>query len=173
MARPQGSAWDLGPYERIQNRPPVVDAGADRTVVEGQAVQLHATASDPDNDPLSYAWIQPAGLPVVLGGAATADASFTAPAVTTLAQAAMTFTVTISDGRGGQTADTVNVQVYMLGDLNQDNAVDVIDLLTFIPAFGSVNGDANYSAACDFNGDGGVDVVDLLTFVGNFGRMLQ
>ncbi len=171
-ARPTDATIDIGAYEYVPNNSPTVEAGADQKVVEGQAVQLHAKAGDVDNDPLSYAWTQPAGLPVVLGGAGTADASFTAPAVTALAQAGMTFTVTVGDGRGGQASDSVNVQVYMLGDLDQDNAVDVIDLLIFIPAYGSAVGGPNYIPTCDFNASGSVDMADLLVLVSNFGRVL-
>lgn len=56
------------------------------------------------------------------------------------------------------------------GDVNGDGSVDVIDLLDFIAAFGSVLGDPNYDPACDFNGDGSVDVIDLLIMVGSFGQ---
>ena len=61
----------------------------------------------------------------------------------------------------------------MTGDFNQDDSVDVIDLLALVAAFGSSDGDLNYSAACDLDHDGGVDVIDLLAFVPNFGRILQ
>jgi hypothetical protein len=173
VSRPTDATIDIGAYEYVApNHPPTVNAGADQKVVEGQAVSLHATASDLDNDPLTYAWTQPAGLPVVLSGGATADASFTAPTVTTIAQAAMTFTATVSDGKAGPVSDSVNVRVYMMGDTNQDDSVDVVDLLTFVAAFGSVNGDPNYDPTCDFNSDNIVDVVDLLDFVDNFGRTL-
>jgi hypothetical protein len=55
------------------------------------------------------------------------------------------------------------------GDVNHDGHVDVVDLLYFVDAFGSVTGDPNYDPACDFNSDGSVDVVDLLDLVYNFG----
>jgi hypothetical protein len=55
------------------------------------------------------------------------------------------------------------------GDINGDGQVDVVDLLHFVDAFGSVAGDGYYDPACDFNGDGSVDVIDLLTMVENFG----
>ena len=61
------------------------------------------------------------------------------------------------------------LDVFTIGDINHDGSVDVVDLLYFVDAFGSVTGDANYDADCDFNGDGGVDVVDLLELVENFG----
>jgi hypothetical protein len=172
--RPDDGAIDIGAYEYVvSNSEPTVGADIDQTVTEGQAVQLHATASDPDNDTLGYAWTQVAGLTVGLRGAATADASFTAPTVSTLADAAMTFSVTVSDGKGGQASDSINVRVCMLADSNQDDAVDVVDLLTLVDAFGSIAGDPNYDSTCDFNRDDAVDVVDLLDLVDNFGRALQ
>lgn len=38
------------------NGPPEVDAGPDRSTVEGSAAALAGSASDPDGDPLSYQW---------------------------------------------------------------------------------------------------------------------
>ncbi len=56
------------------------------------------------------------------------------------------------------------------GDVDGDGHVDVVDLLYFVDAFGSVIGDANYDPRCDFNDDGSVDVVDLLDLAYNFGK---
>ncbi len=38
------------------NKPPTVDAGGPYTVIEGSSVTLTATGTDPENDPLTYAW---------------------------------------------------------------------------------------------------------------------
>ena len=88
------------------NAAPMVAAGIDLAVYEGQAVHLHATASDPDNDPLDYLWTQTAGTSVALSGAGTPDASFTAPVLASLAEADMAFQVAVADGRGGQASDS-------------------------------------------------------------------
>jgi hypothetical protein len=66
--------------------------------------------------------------------------------------------------------DDVRVVVPIDGDANKDDAVDVVDLLTLVYAFGTYMGDAGYDATCDFNTDGAVDVVDLLTIVYSFGQ---
>jgi hypothetical protein len=58
---------------------------------------------------------------------------------------------------------------FVPGDVDGDGHVDVVDLLYFVDAFGSVTGDSNYDPRCDFNSDGSVDVVDLLILVENFG----
>lgn len=56
------------------------------------------------------------------------------------------------------------------GDITGDGHVDVIDVLTFVDAFGAVLGDARYDLSCDLNQDDVVDVIDLLSLVGNFGH---
>jgi hypothetical protein len=57
----------------------------------------------------------------------------------------------------------------VVGDLNGDASVDVVDLLIFVETFGKVQTDPGFNAEADFNCDGSIDVVDLLTFVDNFG----
>jgi hypothetical protein len=173
MPRPDDGAIDIGAYEYAPNQPPTVNAGPGASVYEGQAASLHATAADPDFDALTYTWAQPATPSIVLTGSTSPDAGFAAPTVSTLAEAALTFTVTVDDGNGGTASDSVNVRVYMLADANRDDMVDVVDLLTLVDAFGSLNGDPNYDPTCDFNNDNAVDVVDLLDLVGNFGRTLE
>jgi hypothetical protein len=56
------------------------------------------------------------------------------------------------------------------GDVDGDGAVDVVDLLYLVDAFGTVRGDAAYDPRCDFDHDGSVDVVDLLYLVETFGN---
>ena len=174
VARPTDSRIDIGAYEYVAaNSPPTVNAGADQNVYEGAAVSLHATDSDPDGNQLTYTWTQPAGLNVALSGAATADASFTAPVVTTVAQAGMTFTATVSDGIAAPVSDSVNVHVWMRGDINRDNSVDALDLLAMAGAWDTTSsGRGNYNVQYDLNGDGTIDVVDLLILADNWGRIL-
>ncbi len=155
------------------NRAPTVDAGMDQSVYEGQTVHLHATASDPDSDPLTYEWMQTAGLTVVLSKANTADASFTAPAVSTVAQAGMTFGVTVNDGQGGTADDSVNVRVYLAGDANRSDVVDISDLLALGAAWASTVGDPRYNPSCDFNNDGAVDASDMLMLEENWSEQLK
>jgi hypothetical protein len=91
----------------VDNRPPVVDAGADRLVAPGAAVTLAGLAEDPDGDALVLQWRQVEGLPVELDDVARADPSFLAPDRRT----ALTFELTATDGTGVSAPDRVTVLV--------------------------------------------------------------
>jgi len=60
----------------------------------------------------------------------------------------------------------------LLGDLNEDNVVDIYDALLAANAFGSKPGDGNWNPDADINGDGLVDIFDLILLAQNFGRRL-
>jgi hypothetical protein len=89
-------------------RPPVADAGADRSVASGAEVALEGSGSDPEGDPLVPAWIQTGGPAITLAGAASWAPRFVAPRV--IADTAITLQLTVSDG-GGSATDTVVVTV--------------------------------------------------------------
>lgn len=98
---------------RCVNRPPSAAATAPAEAPEGTEVALSAAgSSDPDaGTTLGYAWTQTAGPPVTLTGAATATATFTAPAVD--AATPFAFLVTVSDGALSSSA-TAQVTVVNL-----------------------------------------------------------
>ncbi len=91
------------------NLPPTANAGPDKSANEGTAVTLSGSGSDSDGTIAGYAWTETAGPSVTLSGAATATASFTAPAVT--ANTVLTFQLTVTDNLGATGTDTVNVTV--------------------------------------------------------------
>jgi hypothetical protein len=79
------------------NTPPVAAATAPATVAPGAPAAVSAAASsDPDGDPLSFAWRQTAGPVVTLSDPAAVNPRFTAPTVP--ADTALEFTVAVSDG---------------------------------------------------------------------------
>src|SRR5207253_1820635 len=88
------------------NHPPVAKAGTAQTIscdadCKG-TVTLDGSATDVDNDPLTFNWAeQPDGL----------SATGAKPTVAGLSKGVHTFTLTVSDGNGGTSMDTVSITV--------------------------------------------------------------
>ncbi len=98
--------------QSITGEPPVADAGPDLTVFPESVVQLDASASsDPDNDIVSYGWLQTAGTAVILSDPDEIRSSFTAPADT----ATLVFRVTVTDSSGNKATDDVTINVVPAG----------------------------------------------------------
>ncbi|MBI3890073.1 MAG: hypothetical protein HY303_00930 [Candidatus Wallbacteria bacterium] len=89
------------------NRPPVAQAGNDRTVAVTTEVVLNGFGSrDPDGDPIAYAWRQLAGTEVQLLDSRTPAARFT-PTTTGL----RAFELSVADGKGGVSTAAVRITV--------------------------------------------------------------
>ncbi len=96
-----------------ENRPPVADAGPDRTVFVGETVQLDGSgSSDPDGDPLSFRWAfvsKPEGSQATLSTPTEAQTTFV-PDVA----GQYVVKLTVDDGRGGTASDTVTITAETL-----------------------------------------------------------
>ncbi len=91
------------------NNPPTANAGPDKTVYSGSEVTLSGSGTDPDNDPLTFAWSQTSGPTVSLSGANMATASFTAPQVSR--DTYLAFRLSVTDSKNAQATDSVQVRV--------------------------------------------------------------
>ena len=93
----------------IVNAPPVADAGDDFQLANHLGGTLDGSASlDVDGAIIGYAWRQISGEPVALTGAATALATFTAPAQ----PQRLVFELTVRDEYGSESRDTVEVEIF-------------------------------------------------------------
>ena len=93
------------------NRPPVANAGPNQVVAGGQLVTLNGGGStDPNSDPLTYAWLQMTGAPVALSDAAASMPTFTAPAAIPGSQT-LRFQLVVADGSFSSPPDTVDVVI--------------------------------------------------------------
>jgi hypothetical protein len=96
-----------------ENRPPIANAGENIKVQEKEKVVLDASASvDPDNDSLSYSWLQEDdGQELIsLKDANSINPSFTAPSVDKHSET-FTFILRVDDQRGGVDYDSVKIHV--------------------------------------------------------------
>ena len=99
----------------------VANAGADQNVAAGDLVQLSAAASL--GAITSYTWSHDAGAAIALVGANTSTPSFVAP--TNLAASTITFTVTVADGLGASSTDSVLINVAGATPVFANAGVDI------------------------------------------------
>jgi len=98
------------------NDAPTADAGSDWYVEEGDTVVLDATGStDPDDAIVSYSWTQTSGPQVVLSDDTDEEPTFTAPDVGPQGTD-LSFTLTVTDSRGGRSTDETVVSVAALDE---------------------------------------------------------
>lgn len=87
--------------------PPVAEAGLPLWALPGNVVILNGSAStDPDDDPLAYAWTQISGPPVELSKADTAY-----PELTVEGGGTYRFELVVTDGESDSDPDMVEVVV--------------------------------------------------------------
>ncbi|TSA18986.1 MAG: hypothetical protein D4R72_00905 [Nitrosopumilales archaeon] len=93
------------------NRAPIVTVTTPLAVNEGSQVTLSGSATDPDNDSLSYAWGETSGPRVKLASYSDTTTTFTAPIIYPAANKVLVFLLTADDGHGGRSSATVTVNV--------------------------------------------------------------
>jgi len=114
LTAPIVAAFRSGGGGGVANNPPVFSSDPiskpDANQGTAYSNSIAANASDPDNDPLVYAKnAGPAWLNVALNGALTGTPSASDLGINT-------FTVTVSDGKGG--SDSATLQIGVVGGLN-------------------------------------------------------
>lgn len=95
---------------------PVANAGGSQMANEAANVVLDGSASsDPDDDPITFAWTQVAGPAVVLQDPSGPHPSFAAPFVSSTG-ATLVFQLEVSDPYGGSDTDEVTVNILNIND---------------------------------------------------------
>jgi len=104
----RGGTADCSADIRVEarpNRPPTMSCSADRySVLSGEPAQITATASDPDDDSLTYSWNSNGGRVRGTGASVRFDTSGLAPGQYTV-------TGRVDDGRGGAADCSLRVEV--------------------------------------------------------------
>lgn len=124
-ARPEPLPDDVILPSPPANRPPLLQKlSASRAVLdEGSSLTLSVDASDPEGQPLTYAWTQPR--PFAPQGSFGAEGgtgrTWTAPLLSR--DTTFSLRVTVSDGQGGSVQGSVDVAVVNVPALNQAPSV--------------------------------------------------
>jgi hypothetical protein len=148
LSMPASSATVTATYKAITvgNNPPVLNANpsaAPNPVITNAIVTFNATASDPDNDTLTYVWTFSNGALPASGASVTK--SFAAAGV-------VTATVTVTDGKGGSVSGDVAVTVNAPAPGN--NSPTVTSAASAAPNPASILAAVAFSvAASDQDGD--------------------
>ena len=99
------------------NQAPSANAGIDQSVDELNVVNLNGAGSDPDGQIASYSWQQLSGTAVVINNASSANASFTAPDISSVEN--LSFRLVVADNDGANDSDDVVVTVNPVASSNQ------------------------------------------------------
>ena len=114
------------------NLPPIADAGVDQTVAGNDLVTLDGSNSgDPNDDVLSYQWLQTSGTVVALSSLTDATPNFLAPNT----DGSYSFSLVVSDGEFSSLADEVIITVAAANQppvaaAGADQTVDGLSLVT-------------------------------------------
>ena len=137
------------------NRPPIADAGADRTVAVGARVTLSGMAStDADLDPITFSW----SLAGPAGSAASLDSTISGtPSFVPDVAGVFTATLTVNDGFNSSTPDAVLLTAEVTAGLGLAPATQTVSTfmttpvtVTVAPAAGP--GDLQVTLSSDASG---------------------
>jgi hypothetical protein len=130
------------------NTPPTADAGPDQGTYVGNAVMLDGSASsDPDFDPITYAWAfssQPVGSTATLSGVDSAYPTFIPDLPGTY-----TAQLIVNDGYAASTPDEVNIAVITQEQFAEAQAMESLNTVTELPP-ASVTTKGNQAALGNF-----------------------
>jgi hypothetical protein len=131
----------------VANIAPVANPGVSQSVTAGSTVTLNGSASsDPNGDPLTYAWTltsKPAGSAAALSSATAVRPTFTADLAGTYVAS-----LTVNDGKVNSTTVTVNITAGVANIAPVANA-GVSQSVTYLGESVTLDG----SASSDANGD--------------------
>jgi len=86
------------------------------------------------------------------------------------AQSCSPRTTAVVSKSSSQNSSETPTNVRLIGDVNGDGTVDVLDLEALRKAYGTMPGRPNWNSNCDLNSDNKVDFIDLYCLSKNYGK---
>jgi len=101
--------------------PPTPDAGANQSVNEGVTVTLNGSNSSDLQGSISYQWSQMSGTQVAINNSTQAQATFTAPSVTS-GSITLVFELTVTDSASNIATDQISITVNAVNSGGSDSS---------------------------------------------------
>ena len=155
--------FSVDPFFVPAKLPLTVVASKDDTVIEGVTVNPRATVTNYYGTPI-YAWTQLSGPTVVITGADTQSASFTAPVIAPATSAAVELQFTVTEPDGSTATDTVNYQIQTAIKVKASASTNAIlegETLNLVATTADVNGTASYVWSVVSDGGTGIVTADI------------
>jgi len=81
-----------------------------------------------------------------------------------------TVSLNVTDNRGFSSVTTAGIRIGLLGDINMDNIVDIVDVSIVAYSYHTHSGDERWNAECDLNEDGVINILDLSLVAKEYGK---
>ena len=73
----------------------------------------------------------------------------------------------------GETEYAANlIKVYLTGDVDRNDCVDIFDIVAITGSYGSYEGDGGYDVRCDLDCDGKIEIFDVVMGIEHYGECL-
>ena len=76
----------------------------------------------------------------------------------------------VTDSRGLSSVKTANIRISLLGDINLDRVINILDISIVAYSFGSQPGNEKWNAESDLNGDNTIDISDVSLVAMEYGK---
>jgi len=83
-----------------------------------------------------------------------------------------TVSLNVTDSQGLSSVASHNVRASLFGDINVDNAVNILDVSIMALSYGSHTGDEKWNPECDLNNDTVINIIDLSIVAVLYGTMV-
>ncbi|HEY4674479.1 MAG TPA: PQQ-binding-like beta-propeller repeat protein [Candidatus Bathyarchaeia archaeon] len=175
-------SWGLGSVEMnfvVAHNTAVIDIKPSKTIVgQGYAVCINATVQNQgdyeENFRLYVNATSIASQDITLANGNSATITFTWNTTNVpygnYAINAIATTVLGEIDTTDNTCTSGTVTVAMVGDLNADGEVNILDITIVAIAFDSNVGDSRYNPNADINNDGKIEILDISILAVNFGK---